>query len=126
MKPWQSAALLPLALLLAGAEAPEPQRHGALGHYDARLSARDHFRFGRRLTSVAAILRQDRIHYHVLRRRDRQDRGERYFAGARNRALLERMVARGRPSPAVRRAIRDGAPLVHVDIHRDRVEVTLR
>ena len=122
------AALLSLALLFASAGPAEAARGGdrLLESYTARLSAQDHVNsYGERLTSAAAIIRQDRANFQVYGRQDSEDEGDAYFASANNRALMEAMLNRGSATPGVRRAIVQGQPLVRVDIYPGRVVVTL-
>ncbi len=88
--------------------------------YVARLSERDHFNSnGQRLTSAAAIIRQDRANYFRFGRGDAEDEPDRFFASIENRAALERMLERGRASPGALAAIVNGTPVVRVDIYRD-------
>ncbi len=88
--------------------------------YVAVLSERDHFNSnGQRLTSAAAIIRQDRANYHRFGLRDRGDEGDRYFANAHNRETLERMLERGRAAPGVISRIVNGTVTIRVDIYRD-------
>ena len=48
-----------------------------LGIYVARLGSNDHFNSsGKRLTSVAAIIRQDRANFHKLGLRDIEDQND--------------------------------------------------
>jgi hypothetical protein len=89
--------------------------------YEARLSGPDHFNSrGARLTSAAAIIRQDRFHYHVQGQRDPEDEGDCFFASKRNREILERLLDRGQTTLSARRAIVDGTPMVSVRIYRHR------
>lgn len=122
------AAILSLALLFAAVGPAEGARGGGrlLESYIARLSAQDHVNsYGERLTSAAAIIRQDRANFHVFGRQDSEDEGDAYFSSASNRALMEAMLNRGSATPGVRRAIVYGEPLVRVDIYPGRVIVTL-
>jgi len=103
-----------------------------LESYTARLSTRDHFNSGgARLTSAAAIIRQDRANYHKFGKRDAEDEYDRFFASVENRGLMERQLNRGQSDPGVLRAIVRGTPLVQVSIFRsastgqDYVTVTL-
>jgi hypothetical protein len=106
--------------------APAFAQRGPLEQYNARLSARDHFNsFGERITSAAAIIRQDRANVHRFGLRDRGDELDSFFASAANRAALERLLAHGRMSAATRDAIVNGEPLIHVDIYAGYVVVTL-
>ena len=99
--------------------------------YTARLGHADHFNsYGERLTSVAAIIRQDRANYHVFGRYDREDERDSFFASKRNRAILESMLQNGRISRAALNEIVNGEPLVKVSIWnngygRDYVEVNV-
>ena len=59
--------------------------------YQARLSEQDHVSSrGVKLTTVAAILRQDRANYHKFNKRDFDDQHDPFFASAGNRGLLEK------------------------------------
>jgi len=95
--------------------------------YEARLSDADHYNSeGVRLTTVAAIIRQDRANFHRFGVRDPEDQDDAFFESAANRARLESLVARSHISPRARRAILNGEPLVEVYIYRDWIEVELR
>jgi hypothetical protein len=88
--------------------------------YTAYLSEADHFNSnGQRLTSAAAIIRQDRATFHRFGRGDPGDEGDRFFASMDNRAAMERMLERGRSSSTAINAIVNRTPLVRVDIYRD-------
>ena len=88
--------------------------------YTAFLSEADHFNSnGQRLTSAAAIIRQDRANFHRFGRGDPGDEGDRFFASIDNRAAMERMLERGRASPGAIDAIVNRTPLIRVDIYRD-------
>lgn len=116
-----------LGLALAAAAAPSAMgQSGRIDSYIARLGPMDHYN-GRdqRLTSAAAIIRQDRANIHVYGSRDTEDEMDRYFASAGNRARLEAMLAHGRAAPGVRSAIVNGQPLVRVDVWPDYVNVTI-
>ena len=87
--------------------------------YVAVLSERDHFNSnGERLTSAAAIIRQDRANFHKLGKRDAGDQADRFFADANNRDTLEQLLTRGSSNPAALRAIVTGTPTVTVSIYR--------
>lgn len=89
--------------------------------YNARLSSADHFNSnGERLTSPAAIIRQDRANFHKFGIRDPEDEGDSYFSDKGNRAALERLLERGHTAPAARRAIVNGTPMVHIELWRAR------
>ena len=88
-----------------------------LERYQALLSERDHFNSsGQRLTTAAAIIRQDRANYHLFGLRDPGDEDDRIFANVDNRAALERMLERGRSGPGVVSRIVNGAPFVRVEV----------
>jgi hypothetical protein len=95
------------------------QAQQLIGSYVALLSAADHFNSnGQRLTSAAAIIRQDRANFHRFGIKDPQDEDDAFFADEGNRAALEQMLERGRAEPGVIARIVNGTPLIRVDIHR--------
>jgi hypothetical protein len=90
-----------------------------IGSYVALLSEADHFNSdGQRLTSAAAIIRQDRANFHRFGIRDPEDEDDTFFADEGNRAALEQMLERGRADPGVISRIVNGAVLIRVDIYR--------
>jgi hypothetical protein len=95
------------------------QAQQLIGSYVALLSEADHFNSsGQRLTSAAAIIRQDRANFHRFGIKDPQDEGDTFFADEGNRAALEQMLERGRAEPGVIARIVNGTPLIRVDIYR--------
>jgi hypothetical protein len=87
--------------------------------YVALLSDADHFNSnGQRLTSAAAIIRQDRANFHRFGIRDRQDQNDRFFADAGNREALERMLENGRAEPGVIARIVNDVVMIRVDVYR--------
>ena len=112
--------MLVTAAALAAAVIATPARAQVLiQSYTAFLSEADHFNSnGQRLTSAAAIIRQDRANFHRFGRGDPGDEGDRFFASIDNRAAMERMLERGRASPAAINAIVNRTPLIRVDIYR--------
>ncbi len=119
MKPLYWTAAILFAASTAAFAAP-------IESYTARLSAADHFNSsGERLTSAAAIIRQDRANLYVYGKGDDEDEGDSFFVDKGNRARLERMLNSGTFTNAARRAILDGTPLVHVEIYRDFINVTV-
>lgn len=85
--------------------------------YVARLGAADHFNSnGDRLTSAAAVIRQDRANFYVFNKRDPQDQGDTFFASKENRATLEQQLESGQSTPAVLAEILNGTPLVQVSV----------
>jgi hypothetical protein len=90
-----------------------------IGSYVARLSEADHFNSrGQRLTSAAAVIRQDRANFHRYGIKDQEDEVDTFFADEGNRAALEQMLERGRADPGVLHRIVNGTPLIRVDIYR--------
>ena len=86
--------------------------------YTAVLSERDHFNSsGERLKEAAAIIRQDRANFHKFGKRDASDEPDKFFATARNREILERLLKRGRTTAAALNAIVNGTPVVTVRIY---------
>ena len=113
-------SLLVLSCLAAplGLAAPASAQSRLIESYTARLSSEDHFNSnGERLTSPAAIIRQDRANFHKFGIRDAEDEGDRFFADMANRALMERLLERGRTTGSARRAIVNGTPLIRVDVY---------
>jgi hypothetical protein len=95
--------------------------------YIAFLSEADHFNSnGQRLTSAAAIIRQDRANYYRFGRGDPEDQDDRFFRDIGNRAALEAMLDRGRASPGTISRIVNGTALIRVDIYRDRAGPFIR
>ena len=106
---------------------PSPASSAPVEVYLARLSAQDHFGAdGARLTSVAAIVRQDRANYHSNGLRDVEDETDVFFASAENRARLEALIAQGSVTPTATRAILNGTPLIIVRVYETYVEIDVR
>jgi hypothetical protein len=107
-------------VFVAGAVSAPVRAQTLVESYTAFLSEADHFNSnGQRLTSAAAIIRQDRANFHRFGRGDAGDEGDRFFADVNNRAAMERMLERGRASPGAISAIVNRTPLIRVDIYRD-------
>ncbi|MCE1237777.1 MAG: hypothetical protein LWW93_15615 [Hyphomicrobiales bacterium] len=114
----RAPALLAAALAAPLAFAAPASAQQLIESYTARLSRADHFNsYGERLSSPAAIIRQDRANFHKFGVRDSEDEGDRYFSDMANRALMERLLERGRTTGAARRAIVNGTPLIRVDVY---------
>jgi hypothetical protein len=112
--------LVIVAALVATVVATPVRAQMLVESYTAFLSEADHFNSnGQRLTSAAAIIRQDRANYHRFGHGDPGEEGDSFFASIDNRAALERMLERGRSSPGAINAIVNRTPLVRVDIYRD-------
>ena len=119
--------VITLTLAIAMLAAAPARAQELIESYQARLSDNDHFNSnGQRLTSAAAIIRQDRANYFRFGHGDAEDQPDRFFASFDNRAALERMLARGRASPDVLSRIVNGTPLIRVDIYRDSDGVFVR
>lgn len=116
-----------LFLFLLAAPAPaQSDIDGPIESYVARLSARDHFNSnGQRLTSAAAIIRQDRANFYVYGIRDPEDEADSFFQSKENRALLESMLERGRSDPMAIRRVVNGTPVIRVDVYRNFINVTV-
>jgi hypothetical protein len=112
-------SLLALGLVLAAA-APASAAD-LIGSYNAFLSRADHYNSnGERLTSAAAIIRQDRANFHKFNVQDDQDESDNYFDNVNNRAVLEQMLSDGNSDSGVLRRIVNGNVMIHVDIFRSR------
>ena len=109
--------------LVIGLAANIPVRINAqqlIGSYIALLSEADHFNSrGQRLTSAAAIIRQNRANFHRFGIRSPEDQDDPLFANEANRAALEQMLERGRADPGIVERIVNGPPvLVRVEIFK--------
>jgi hypothetical protein len=108
-----------LTLAIAATAWMPAQAQQLVGSYVALLSEADHLNSnGQRLTSAAAIIRQDRANFHRFGIRDAQDQDDTFFADEGNRAALEQMLERGRADPGVISRIVNGTALIKVDIYR--------
>ncbi len=122
------AAVLGLSLAAAPASAAE-----LIASYNAWLSKADHYNSnGQRLTSAAAIIRQDRANFHKFGIQDAGDESDTYFNNLNNRAILEQMLNDGTSDPSALREIvnKVNGVMIHVEIYRsnrhgDYVVVTL-
>jgi hypothetical protein len=112
--------ILTLAIAAATCIPTLAQAQQLIGSYIALLSEADHFNSnGQRLTSAAAIIRQDRANFHRFGIKDPQDEDDAFFADEANRATLEQMLERGRADPGVISRIVNSTVLIRVDIYRD-------
>src|SRR6202030_3627526 len=112
--------ILALAIATATCMPIVAQAQQLIGSYVALLSEADHFNSnGQRLTSAAAIIRQDRANFHRFGIKDPQDEDDAFFADEANRAALEQMLERGRADPGVIARIVNSTVLIRVDIYRD-------
>jgi hypothetical protein len=94
--------------------------------YTARLSPRDHYNSnGVRLTSAAAIIRQDRANFYVYGLRDSEDEPDSFFSSKSNRARLEEMLENGRATRIAIDRVINGTPLIRVDIYANGINVTV-
>ena len=94
--------------------------------YTARLSPRDHYNSnGVRLTSAAAIIRQDRANFYVYGMRDSEDEPDSFFSNKSNRARLEEMLENGRATRDALYRVVNGTPLIRVDIYANGINVTV-
>jgi hypothetical protein len=111
--------ILVLAIAIAACAPTLAQAQQLIASYVARLSVTDHLNSnGQRLTSAAAIIRQDRANFHRFGIRDPEDQDDPFFADQGNREALEQMLERGRAEPGVIERIVNGTPLIRVEIYR--------
>ena len=88
--------------------------------FEAKLSEKDHFSSaGKRLTTVAAIVRQDRANYYKYGKRDAGDTGANFYNSAASRAKLEREISNMKISSSLRKAILNGTPQIYVGADDD-------
>ena len=124
MKPYLFSLLF--LFLLAGLAPAQNDVGQPIESYVARLSARDHFNSnGQRLTSAAAIIRQDRANYYVYGIRDPEDQADSFFASKGNRAVLESLLERGRSTPDAIQRVVNGTPLIRVEVYQNFITVTI-
>jgi hypothetical protein len=126
----RKVCILVLAIAIAACAPTLAQAQQLIASYVARLSVTDHLNSnGQRLTSAAAIIRQDRANFHRFRIRDPEDQDDPFFADQGNREALEQMLERGRAAPGVIERVVNGTPLIRVEIFRSNagpfIEVTL-
>jgi S1-C subfamily serine protease len=109
-----------LAILLLISLSPPCNAQQLIESYQAFLSERDHFNSnGQRLTTAAAIIRQDRANFHRFGLKDPGDENDHYFSNARNRQTLERLLERGNADSSTVSTIVNGTPLVRVEVYHD-------
>jgi hypothetical protein len=128
MRRLKSLVVLPWIALLFGLASfcPGSDPGALFESYTARLSERDHYNSsGTRLTTAAAIIRQDRANYHLYGLRDPEDQPDDFFQTKDSRANLEHLLENGRTTPEAERAIVNGTPLVRVDIYDRFITVTI-
>jgi hypothetical protein len=117
-------ALSLLASLAAGSVALA--QSPPLETYVARLSVQDHYNSnGVRLTTAAAIIRQDRANYYEFGKRDPEDTPDAFFSSKENRARLEQMLLHGAISRETNDEIVNGTPLIVVKVWNDFVDVAV-
>lgn len=69
------------------------------------------------LSSPWQVLRQDRANFHRFGIRDPLDQSDTFFADARNRAIMENMLAQGSITAQAARDIMSGNAVVLVEIY---------
>jgi hypothetical protein len=89
--------------------------------FSARLSVEDHHNSaGKKLTSVAAIIQQDRANYHKFNKRDPEDESDGgMFLSAKARAKLGTDLAKVKISKSLRKKILEGTPIIYVGMDDD-------
>ena len=111
--------LFTLLVLVGLSPVLHAQEGKVLNTYRARLSSKDHFSSsGERLTTPAAIIRQDRANFFKFNNADREDEGDSYFDTAEHRERLEQALEHGHTSRAAYKAIGNGTPLIEVTVYR--------
>ncbi|HPT50363.1 MAG TPA: hypothetical protein PLS67_12985 [Accumulibacter sp.] len=77
------------------------------------------------VSTMAAIIRQDRANFHEFNVRDAEDESDCVFASKKNRATMESMLKKGDVSPSALQRIVNGNPLIRVEVYRDYVNVQI-
>ena len=111
---WMAMAVVTIGLICSTAQ-------GGDVLFEARLSVKDHYNSaGRKLTSVAAIIQQDRANYHKFNKRDPEDFGDGdLFSSAKARAKLGTELTKVKISKSLRKKILEGTPLICVGMDDD-------
>ena len=101
--------------------------------YQARISDQDKFNSkgdpvvtGANKSSVAMAIRQDRANFHKFGIRDPEDEGDCIFDSPDRRQRLQNMLVKGQISKRAMYAIRDGNPMISVDVYTDHVDVFIQ
>ena len=81
---------------------------------------------GYNLSSIAAVIRQDRANFHKFNQRDPEDTDDCAFSSPQNRQLLENFLRHGSVTKSSLHRIADGTPLIDVDIYDNHVDVRLQ
>ncbi|MBR5347255.1 MAG: hypothetical protein IK129_06430 [Deltaproteobacteria bacterium] len=119
-------------LLLTGLSVTSALADRYLCTYTARISEWDKLNSqgqslvsGYNLSSVAAVIRQDRANFHKFNRQDLEDTDDCAFASPQARQRLENFLRNGSVSQEALRRIADGTPLIDVDVYDNHVDVRL-
>ncbi len=129
-KPARSSRTQPSPKKTAPTAAParaKPARSGPTPRavYRARIGRRDHANSrGKSLSSARAMIRQDRANYHKFDVRDRDDATDPLFGDKSKRAWLGKLL-KGKIDKKTARQIKDGTPLIEVEVWDDDVRVTI-
>lgn len=113
---WKTGLIALGVALLLGAST-----HAGDVLFSAKLSEKDHFNSsGQRLTSVAAIIQQDRANYHKWNKRDPEDQPDGgLFSSSKARAQLGEDLAKVKISDSLRKKILNGTPVIYVGMADD-------
>ena len=121
------------ALVLTGFFVSSALADQYLCTYRARISELDKLNSqgrslvsGYNLSSVAAVIRQERANFHKFRQRDPEDTDDCAFSNPQNRQRLENFLHKGSVSKAALRKIADGTPLIDVDVYDNHVDIRLQ
>ncbi len=110
--------IIAIAIGLAASIPIRSNAQQLIGSYTALLSDADHFNSrGQRLTTAAAIIRQNRANFHRFGIRSPEDQDDPFFASEQNRAALEQMLDRGRADPGVIERIVNGPSVLGTGGH---------
>lgn len=108
-----------LAYVLAVIASSAPARADELiEEYRAFISENDLYNSsGTRLTKPWEIVRQDRANYHKFGLADAGDYYDSFFSSAKNREIVERMIANGLIDPAAAEGVVSGNVFIRVRVY---------
>jgi hypothetical protein len=118
-------------MLLSGLLSLSPLSYAGLDEpletYTAQLSANDHINSdGKKLTTVAEIIRQDRANFHKFNLRDVEDGMDSFFEDAKHRERIPSMLKKGHIDKETTKSILNGTPVVTVTVYSKYIDIILQ